>query len=128
MTSKKGIPPTLEAFLEAVRGTPYEEIFRDEASADRALADALRASSDPTAREIGDGLLDGSLTVHEMARSSVYEEFMHNGLASLNHAGINNIFAGIAAEDEVVNSAVPHDHDIEGDEDGDGELWRSFRA
>ena len=108
------LPSTPEEFLAWLQGTPYEELFRDEARLDAMMADLLRSSRDPLAREVGQGLVDGSLTTREVGGGSAYADFVDRGLAAARGLDLR---AALAELDDLREDAARTDHADDGAHD-----------
>lgn len=74
-------PASLDKLLELAKGTPYEQIAKDEQALERMFLETLKASNDPMLREIGSGIADGTMTWHTVATHSAYTEFVEQSLA-----------------------------------------------
>lgn len=74
-------PTGLDKLIELAKGTPYEQIAKDEQALERMFLDTLKASDDPMLREIGSGIADGTMTWHTVATHSAYTEFVEQSLA-----------------------------------------------
>ena len=105
-TSPHDRPPhTTEELLAAVRGTPYDALLRDEATFDAVMFDLLKQSRDPVAREVGEGLADGSLSVRQLGDSDVYADFVRRGLDSAATLDPGSVLDELAEEREAAEAA-----------------------
>jgi hypothetical protein len=73
-------PTSLHKLIELTKGTPYEQIAKDEQALERMFLETLKASDDPTVREIGSGIADGTMTWQTVATHSAYAEFVEQSL------------------------------------------------
>lgn len=116
MTGPQRIPLSEAQFRDAIAGTRYEELFRDERKVDQLFIDLLKTSDDPMAREIGSGLADGTLTKEQLAQGSVYADFVQQNLASLQQMNMQEAFDEVAeekrqAEEEAARAAIASEDD-----------------
>jgi hypothetical protein len=74
-------PASLDKLIELAKGTPYEQIAKDEQALERMFLDTLKASNDPMLREISSGIADGTMTWRTVATHSAYAEFVEESLA-----------------------------------------------
>jgi hypothetical protein len=119
-------PASRDRFLELVEGTEHAEILRDEATLEKIIIDALKASDDPVTREIGEGRADGTLTWRTIATTSAYSGFLENGLTALREFDFNGFAEDLAATK--VEAAQP-DAGTPGRRHDDGEdLWQGLRG
>jgi hypothetical protein len=116
-----GFPKSRAEFLAALRGTQYEELFRDESKLDATFADLLKRSADPLAREIGSGLADGTLTKEQVGGSGVYAEFVSGGLGALRQLDYGEVFDSVAEEQEQAREEAATE------EDEDRDVWQGLR-
>lgn len=110
-------PQNRAEFLAALRGTRYEELFRDESKLDAMFADLLKRSDDPMAREIGSGLADGTLTKEQVGGSDVYADFVSSGLSALRQVDYGEALGTVAEEAERAAA--------DGEDDGE-DVWQGF--
>ncbi|HEV8556962.1 MAG TPA: hypothetical protein VGR06_11270 [Actinophytocola sp.] len=119
-------PASRAEFLKLVEGTEYAEILRDEAKLEKIMIDALKASDDPVTREIGEGLVDGTLTWRTIARTSAYSGFLEHGLTALWEFDFNGLAEDLAATKA---QAAQPDAGTPGRRHDDGEdLWQGLRG
>jgi hypothetical protein len=123
MSLERHLPANPAGFMELVRGTQYEAVFRNEKEADRLIVKLLAESSNPLHREIGEGLSQRNLTCAELAGNSAYQEFVHSGFASLRHLDIGAIVDELANEKEQAVAGSSSQSDV-GDDDDD--IWQGF--
>ncbi|WP_203338097.1 hypothetical protein [Nocardioides limicola] len=101
MDDEDRIPQSPEEFMAAVRGTQYEEFFRDEGELDRLFVRLLSSADDEMAKEVSHGLRDGSLTPRAIASGSAYQEFLASSVTKLGDTDFKAVFRELAAQQRV---------------------------
>lgn len=115
-----GFPAERSEFLKLVDGTEHAEVLRDESKLERIVIEAMTTSDDPIAREIGEGLMGGTMTWLTIATTPAYSVFLDRGLTALQQFD----FTKLADE---LEAARPNADDQARRRDDDGEdLWQGL--
>jgi hypothetical protein len=120
-------PASKSEFVKLVEGTEYGEILRDESRLEKIVVDVLKASDDPMAREIGEGLAGGTMSWRTIATTSAYADFLKGGLTALQQFDFNGLAEDLAAAEAEAERPDADGRDRRGDDDGE-DLWQGLRG
>ena len=83
--------------MKLAAGTELGALLRDESKLEKVVIDALKASADPMAREIGEGLASGTMSWSTIATTSAYADFLDRNLAALRQFDFNGLVGELEA-------------------------------
>jgi hypothetical protein len=112
--------------MKLVEGTELEELLRDESKLETIIVDALKASDDPMAKEIGEGLAGGTMSWRTIATTSAYADFVDRGLTSLRQFDFTRLAGDLEAAQEEAAREKAEAREGGGD-DHAADLWQGLR-
>ncbi|MFI6265283.1 hypothetical protein [Micromonospora sp. NPDC051006] len=98
MSSVNEVPPARpDDVLAAVDRTPYGAVLRDESRRRQMIYEAMLAGPDPIGREIGQQLLDGSVTPRGLLAVTDYQEYFSRARTDAERLDLDDLAASAAA-------------------------------
>lgn len=131
MSEGEYIPQSSQEIEDLVTGTEYEELFRDPQRMRSFLIEQLRANEDPMAREIGEGLADGTLTDEQLTASRAYADHLSQKMRELcdvDYTETANWLQSQCSSDEAARSGSDNASSAAEQEDGSHELTNWLRT
>ncbi|MEU7902983.1 hypothetical protein [Actinoplanes sp. NPDC049118] len=87
----------LRDIVDALDGTPYGSVLRDERRRRQIVFEAMAGSTDPMTREVGEQLLSGATTPRELLQHGDYRQFLTDSLATAQNLDLDRLQSDIAA-------------------------------
>jgi hypothetical protein len=112
-------PSNLSKLIEQAKGTPYEDLVKDEEALRKAFLNTLKTNDDPRLREIGNGIADGTMTWLQVASSSAYAEVIDEKVAGLREFDGSDLMEELESEQSKTAATRQRERELDDADDAD---------